>query len=89
MDQTVAQAFKLRAYQDVIVNIVDPKVRRCDSSASPPFVSRTESLIVFYLIGRYTGPGGADFQGPVHRQRGHVETEEESGGACEGLHIWL
>uniref|UniRef100_A0A8C5BDW1 DEP domain-containing protein n=1 Tax=Gadus morhua TaxID=8049 RepID=A0A8C5BDW1_GADMO len=27
VDQTVAQAFKLRAYQDVIVNIVDPKVR--------------------------------------------------------------
>lgn len=27
MDQTVAQAFKLRAYQDVIVNIVDPKVQ--------------------------------------------------------------
>lgn len=26
VDQTVAQAFKLRAYQDVIVNIVDPKV---------------------------------------------------------------
>uniref|UniRef100_A0A3Q1GQ47 GATOR complex protein DEPDC5-like n=1 Tax=Acanthochromis polyacanthus TaxID=80966 RepID=A0A3Q1GQ47_9TELE len=25
VDQTVAQAFKLRAYQDVIVNIVDPK----------------------------------------------------------------
>lgn len=29
VDQTVAQAFKLRAYQDVIVNIVDPKVRHC------------------------------------------------------------
>uniref|UniRef100_A0A8C9TWV1 DEP domain containing 5, GATOR1 subcomplex subunit n=1 Tax=Scleropages formosus TaxID=113540 RepID=A0A8C9TWV1_SCLFO len=28
VDQTVAQAFKLRAYQDVYVNIVDPKVRR-------------------------------------------------------------
>lgn len=26
VDQTVAQVFKLRAYQDVIVNIVDPKV---------------------------------------------------------------
>lgn len=26
VDQTVAQAFKLRAYQDVIINIVDPKV---------------------------------------------------------------
>uniref|UniRef100_A0A9J7WVI1 DEP domain containing 5, GATOR1 subcomplex subunit n=1 Tax=Cyprinus carpio carpio TaxID=630221 RepID=A0A9J7WVI1_CYPCA len=25
VDQTVAQAFKLRAYQDVIINIVDPK----------------------------------------------------------------
>uniref|UniRef100_A0A8C7FSH7 DEP domain containing 5, GATOR1 subcomplex subunit n=1 Tax=Oncorhynchus kisutch TaxID=8019 RepID=A0A8C7FSH7_ONCKI len=25
VDQTVAQAFKLRAYQDVVVNIVDPK----------------------------------------------------------------
>lgn len=25
VDQTVAQAFKLRAYQDVIVNIIDPK----------------------------------------------------------------
>uniref|UniRef100_A0A8D0AVP8 DEP domain containing 5, GATOR1 subcomplex subunit n=1 Tax=Sander lucioperca TaxID=283035 RepID=A0A8D0AVP8_SANLU len=29
VDQTVAQAFKLRAYQDVIVNIVDPKVSTC------------------------------------------------------------
>lgn len=27
VDQTVAQAFKLRAYQDVIVNIIDPKVK--------------------------------------------------------------
>lgn len=27
VDQTVAQAFKLRAYQDVIVNIINPKVR--------------------------------------------------------------
>lgn len=35
MDQAVAQAFKLRAYQDVIVNIVDPKVR----SLRPPHVS--------------------------------------------------
>lgn len=26
VDQTVAQAFKLRAYQDVIVNIINPKV---------------------------------------------------------------
>lgn len=26
VDQTVAQVFKLRAYQDVVVNIVDPKV---------------------------------------------------------------
>uniref|UniRef100_A0A671RD41 DEP domain-containing protein 5-like n=1 Tax=Sinocyclocheilus anshuiensis TaxID=1608454 RepID=A0A671RD41_9TELE len=29
VDQTVAQAFKLRAYQDVIINIVDPKVSTC------------------------------------------------------------
>uniref|UniRef100_A0A8C7TR59 DEP domain containing 5, GATOR1 subcomplex subunit n=1 Tax=Oncorhynchus mykiss TaxID=8022 RepID=A0A8C7TR59_ONCMY len=29
VDQTVAQAFKLRAYQDVVVNIVDPKVSTC------------------------------------------------------------
>lgn len=26
VDQTVAQAFKLRAYQDVIVNVINPKV---------------------------------------------------------------
>ena len=32
VDQTVAQAFKLRAYQDVIVNIVDPKVHLCLSA---------------------------------------------------------
>ncbi|CAL8314510.1 unnamed protein product [Gadus morhua 'NCC'] len=30
VDQTVAQAFKLRAYQDVIVNIVDPKEATLD-----------------------------------------------------------
>ncbi|XP_053500716.1 GATOR complex protein DEPDC5 isoform X2 [Ictalurus furcatus] len=30
VDQTVAQAFKLRAYQDVIINIVDPKVVTLD-----------------------------------------------------------
>uniref|UniRef100_A0A671TCA5 DEP domain-containing protein 5-like n=1 Tax=Sinocyclocheilus anshuiensis TaxID=1608454 RepID=A0A671TCA5_9TELE len=29
VDQTVAQAFKLRAYQDIIINIVDPKVSTC------------------------------------------------------------
>uniref|UniRef100_A0A8D3DWA2 DEP domain-containing protein n=1 Tax=Scophthalmus maximus TaxID=52904 RepID=A0A8D3DWA2_SCOMX len=29
VDQAVAQAFKLRAYQDVIVSIVDPKVTTC------------------------------------------------------------
>lgn len=28
VDQTVAQAFKLRAYQDVVINVVDPKVSR-------------------------------------------------------------
>lgn len=47
VDQSVAQAFKLRAYQDVIVNIVDPKVRslcrHCFSISSPTF-----SLIVFF-----------------------------------------
>lgn len=26
VDQTVAQVFKLRAYQDVIVNVINPKV---------------------------------------------------------------
>lgn len=38
VDQTVAQAFKLRAYQDVIVNIVDPKVRAA-APLSAPFPS--------------------------------------------------
>lgn len=32
VDQTVAQAFKFRAYQDVIVNIVDPKVQSCGTA---------------------------------------------------------
>uniref|UniRef100_A0A4W3H0R2 DEP domain containing 5, GATOR1 subcomplex subunit n=1 Tax=Callorhinchus milii TaxID=7868 RepID=A0A4W3H0R2_CALMI len=29
VDQTVAQVFRLRAYQDVYVNVVDPKVNTC------------------------------------------------------------
>lgn len=37
MDQTVAQAFKLRAYQDIIINIVDPKVPKvCFLEISSP-----------------------------------------------------
>lgn len=81
MDQTVAQAFKLRAYQDVIVNIVDPKVCSLRPICVSTLCQRTESLIVsLFPAGCNTGPGGADLQGPVHRQRRHVEAEEESGG---------
>lgn len=79
MDQTVAQAFKLRAYQDVIVNIVDPKV--CIMSMMLQlFLSLEQNLCMFFFFtGGDIGPGGTDIQGPVHRQRRHVEAEEEPG----------
>lgn len=44
VDQTVAQAFKLRAYQDVIVNIVDPKVRWLRALLGPSTVAGTQCL---------------------------------------------
>lgn len=47
VDQTVAQAFKLRAYQDVIVNIVDPKVRSLWALLGPSTVAGTQCLFSF------------------------------------------
>lgn len=52
-----------------------------DPSAARLLVSLGESLTPSFPTGCNTGLGGADIQGPVHWQRRHVETEEESGRA--------
>lgn len=54
---------------------------------TPLHFNPVESDFIFSLTGCNTGSSGADIQGPVHRQRGYVETNEESGSEslCVGL----
>lgn len=64
-------------------SLTSSTLRYVGSERSRPLDRRWDTVSVFCLSGCNAGPGGADVQGPVHRQRRHVETEEKPGGPCE------